>query len=91
MEQRIARALRRLATHAGRKVERGTLIELPLSRQDMAELTGTTLYTASRIISHWEELGVVEAGREGVLILQPDRLESIAGSLPPAPRKTTDE
>jgi CRP-like cAMP-binding protein len=82
VEQRLARALRRLAAHVGRRVDRGTLIDLPLSRQDIAEMTGTTLYTASRIISHWESLGVVEAGRERLLIVQPDRLEAIAEGSP---------
>ena len=85
VEQRLARAFRRLAAHAGRRVDRGTLIDLPLSRQDVAELTGTTLYTASRIISHWEALGVVEAGRERVLILKPDRLDAIAEASPAKP------
>jgi CRP/FNR family transcriptional regulator, nitrogen oxide reductase regulator len=85
VEQRLARALRRLAAHVGRPVGRGTLIDLPLSRQDIAELTGTTLYTASRIISGWEALGVVEAGRERVVILDQSRLDAIAEGTPPKP------
>jgi CRP/FNR family transcriptional regulator, nitrogen oxide reductase regulator len=82
VEQRLARAVRRLAARAGRRVERGTLIDLPLSRQDIAELTGTTLYTASRIISHWEALGVVETGRGRLLIVRPHRLDAIADASP---------
>ncbi|MHB8731138.1 MAG: Crp/Fnr family transcriptional regulator [bacterium] len=90
VEQRVARAFRRLAARVGRRVDRGILIDLPLSRQDIAELTGTTLYTASRIISHWETLGVVEAGRERLLILSPDRLESIAEASPAKSGKAVD-
>jgi hypothetical protein len=45
--------------------------------------TGTTLYAANRIISHWEGMGAVECGRERVLILQPDRLEAMAEDPPP--------
>jgi CRP/FNR family transcriptional regulator, nitrogen oxide reductase regulator len=90
VEQRLARALRRLAAHVGRRVDRGTLIDLPLSRQDIAELTGTTLYTASRILSHWEALGVVEAGRERVLIVQPERLDAIAEASPAKSGKAGD-
>jgi len=90
VEQRLARAFRRLAARVGRRVDRGILIDLPLSRQDIAELTGTTLYTASRIISHWEALGVVEAGRERVLILSPDRLDAIAEASPVKSGKTVE-
>jgi CRP/FNR family transcriptional regulator, nitrogen oxide reductase regulator len=90
VEQRLARALRRLAAHVGRRVARGTLIDLPLSRQDIAELTGTTLYTASRIISRWEALGVVEAGRERLVILNQDRLDAIAERWPAKPAVPSD-
>jgi CRP-like cAMP-binding protein len=51
VEQRVTRALLRLAQQAGQKVESGVLIGLPLSREDLAEMTGTTLYTVSRILS----------------------------------------
>jgi CRP-like cAMP-binding protein len=83
VEQRVARALLRLARQTGRKVEGGVLIDLPLSRQDLAEMTGTTLYTVSRILSRWEQQGLVEAGRERVLIRNPHGLVVIAEDLPP--------
>ncbi len=82
VEQRVARALLRLARQTGRKVEGGVLIDLPLSRQDLAEMTGTTLYTVSRILSRWEQQGLVEAGRERVLIRHPHGLVVIAEDLP---------
>jgi CRP-like cAMP-binding protein len=82
VERRVARALLRLARHAGQKVESGVLIDLPLSRQDVAEMTGTTLYTVSRILSRWEQQGLVEAGRERVLIRHPHGLVIIAEDLP---------
>ncbi len=62
------------------------LIDLPLSRQDLANMAGTTLYTVSRTLSRWEEEGIVEAGREKVLIKHPPRLVMIAEDLPPAVR-----
>ena len=86
VERRIARALLRLVSQLGRKVETGVLIDLPLSRQDLANMTGTTLYTVSRILSRWEEEGIIEAGREKVLIKHPPRLVVIAEDLPPAAR-----
>jgi CRP-like cAMP-binding protein len=83
VERRVARALLRLARQAGQKVEDGVLIGLPLSREDLAEMTGTTLYTASRILSRWEHQGLVEAGRQRVLIHYPHALVAIAEDLPP--------
>lgn len=82
VEQRLARALVRLAAQSGRKTEQGVLIDLPLSRQDLAEMTGTTLYTASRVLSRWEDEGLVILGRERVTIRYPHGLVSIAEDLP---------
>ena len=81
VEQRVARALLRLVRHAGRKVETGVLIDLPLSREDVAQMTGTTLYTVSRILSHWESQGVLEAGRQRVVIRNPHALIAVADDL----------
>ncbi|MFH1176236.1 MAG: Crp/Fnr family transcriptional regulator [Acidobacteriota bacterium] len=83
--QRIARALSRLVRQAGRRVENGVLIDLPLSRQSLAEMTGTTLYTVSRILSEWESRGFVDSSRERVVICQPHALVVIAEDLPPPP------
>jgi CRP-like cAMP-binding protein len=82
VERRIARALLRLVSQLGRKAKTGVLIDLPLSRQDLANMTGTTLYTVSRILSGWDDEGIIEAGREKVLIKQPPRLVAIAEDLP---------
>ena len=83
VERRIARALLRLVSQLGCKAETGVLIDLQLSRQDLANMTGTTLYTVSRILSRWEEEGIIETGREKVLIKHPPRLVVIAEDLPP--------
>ncbi len=80
--QRIARALLRLVRQVGRKVDGGVLIDLPLSRQNLAELTGTTLFTVSRVLSKWEELGILESGRERVVVTKPHGLVAIAEDLP---------
>ncbi len=70
VEQRIARTLRRLAG-------RGESV-LALSRQDLADLSGTTLSTASRTLSAWHRRGIVVAAREQVTIRDLPRLERIA-------------
>lgn len=78
VERRVARALLRLVGQAGKRVEGGVLIEFPLSRQDLAQLTGTTLHTVSRILSGWEAAGIVKSGRQRVVIRKPHGLVSIA-------------
>jgi len=79
VERRIARSLLRLAAQMGTKNEGG--IELTFTRQDLAEMSGTTLYTVGRTLSDWERQGLVEAGRERVLILNPHGVVSIAEEL----------
>ena len=81
VERRVARTLLRLARDTGRKVEAGVLIDLPLSREDLAEMTGTTIFTVSRLIAAWEEKGLVEGGRQRVLIRKPHGLVAIAEDL----------
>ena len=60
VERRVAHALLRLTQQAGRKIETGIEIDFPISRQDIAEMTGTTLHTVSRILS---ALGAARSGR----------------------------
>jgi CRP-like cAMP-binding protein len=81
VERRVARALLRLGEQAGRRTDAGVLIDLPLSREDIAQMTGTTLYTVSRIISRFEADGLVEAGRQHIVIRDPQALTSIADDL----------
>jgi CRP/FNR family transcriptional regulator, nitrogen oxide reductase regulator len=78
VERRIAHALLRLAEQAGRKVEAGVEIDFPISRQDIAEMTGTTLHTVSRILSAWEQQGLVEGGRQRIVIRNPGKLLTLA-------------
>lgn len=80
-EQRIARTLLKLARQSGRRVEDGVLIDLPLSRQDVAEMAGTTLFTVSRTLKDWERAGLLRIGRERVVIREPHGLVAIADDL----------
>ncbi len=79
VEQRIARALLRLTSQSGQKVDKG--IELSFSRQDVAEMSGTTLYTVSRVMAEWERQGLVQLGREQIRIINPHGLVKIAEGL----------
>jgi CRP-like cAMP-binding protein len=80
VERRIARALLRLTAQMGVKTPDG-IIELAFTRRELAEISGTTLYTVSRILSEWERQGLVEAGRERVAIRKPHGIVRIAEEL----------
>lgn len=80
-ERRIARALLRLASKTGVQTEDGVEIGLRLTRQDLAELAGTTLGTASRTLSAWDRAGLIIAGRERVVIREMHRLVALAEDL----------
>lgn len=79
VEQRIARTLLRLVSQLGQRADRQTtMVELSFTRQDLAEMAGTTLFTVSRTLSDWEKLGFIESGREWVRIKYPHELVKIA-------------
>jgi CRP/FNR family transcriptional regulator, nitrogen oxide reductase regulator len=80
VEQRIARALSRIMKQSGRKTDDGILIDFPLSRQDLADYSGTTLYTVSRTISNWEKKGWIKSGRERIVVVDARVLESLTES-----------
>jgi len=82
VERRIARTLSRLAGQIGERTERGIVLRAPLSRQDLAELTGTTLFTVSRTLKEWERRGILIAGREQVILLNTHALVAIGEDLP---------
>jgi CRP/FNR family transcriptional regulator, nitrogen oxide reductase regulator len=75
---RIARALRRLAEHGGETSPAGIRIVHPITRQEIAELTGTTLFTVSRLMSKWESEGLLRTGRGAVTVVDPEALELAA-------------
>ena len=81
VEKRVAHAVLRLVNQAGRKTEAGILIDFPISRQDIAEMTGTTLHTVSRIFSAWEEKGLIEGGRRRIVVRDPHGLFMLAENL----------
>jgi CRP-like cAMP-binding protein len=81
VERRIGHTVLRLAEQAGRRTARGIEIAFPLSRQDLAEMSGTTLHTVSRTFSSWEEQGIVHCGRRRVILCRPHALKAIADKI----------
>ena len=72
VSKRVAFALVRISTQVGKPGPQG--IEVCLSREELAQLTGTTLFTISRLMSKWAERGLVLPRREAVLVRDPQRL-----------------
>ena len=77
---RIARAIVRLAEHGGEIVPAGIRIVHPVTRQEIAELTGTTLFTVSRLMSKWEADGLLITGRGAVTVVDLEALEHAASA-----------
>lgn len=80
VERRLAHALLRLIQQAGRREADGSVhLDFPVSRQDIAEMSGTTLHTASRVMSGWEHAGILEeGGRQRIVVRSPRALTRIA-------------
>jgi len=81
VEQRVARALLRLVRQFGKKVDGGVLIDMPLSRQDLAEMTGTNVYNVSRILSKWEREEWIVSQRQRVILCKAHELVVLAEDL----------
>ena len=75
---RLSHQPMRLFTQVGQRTN-GT-IEINLSREELAQLTGTTLVTVSRRLSNWRERGVLRARRETVSVQNVEALRQLAES-----------
>jgi CRP-like cAMP-binding protein len=78
IEPRFARLFLKLATEMGRNERGGMFIPLALSRQELADMTGTTIETGIRIMSRWGKEDVVRTEKDGFVILDRRTLEAIA-------------
>lgn|SRR5579871_1970179 len=77
-ERRVAYALLRLANQAGLGTAEGMTIRFPLRRKDVADISGTTLHTASRILTAWEKAGLLVTRNQRLTIRHPAELLRIA-------------
>ena len=74
VESRLAHALVRLTMQAARHTADGILIDFPVTRQDIAEMIGTTVPTVSRMLNGWAERGLVDIGRLRIVVREPRKL-----------------
>ena len=78
IEPRFARLFAKLADQMGRPERGGTFIPLSLSRQELADMTGTTIETCIRIMSRWGKEEIVRTEKEGFVVLARTELDAIA-------------
>lgn len=79
VEQRVVQTLLHLAGKTGVSRDEGILIDIPLSRQDIADMTGTTVESASRVLSELRKAGDIDSGRRWVSIRDVDALRERIG------------
>lgn len=78
IEARLARLFLKLGREMGREERGGVFIPLPLSRQELADMTGTTIETCIRIMSRWGKQNVVVTEKDGFVLVDRPTLEATA-------------
>ncbi|MBK9372551.1 MAG: Crp/Fnr family transcriptional regulator [Holophagales bacterium] len=79
VETRVAQALLDLVVSSGKAEAQGASISLALTRQEIADLAGTTVETAIRIMSRWGKEGLVLTEGDGFVIPDVERLRAHLG------------
>ena len=79
VEGRIANILLKLGEKFGEQTEYGLLLQVPLTREDLAGMTATTAESASRVVSQFNKSGLIRSGRGWIALVDIQSLEIIAG------------
>lgn len=77
VEPRFARLFLKLAEEQGTPERGGTFIPMTLSRQELADMTGTTIETCIRIMSRWGKQSIVRTEKDGFVVLDKDALNAL--------------
>ncbi|MDO8678153.1 MAG: Crp/Fnr family transcriptional regulator [Acidobacteriota bacterium] len=80
VETRFARLFLKLCDQIGRPERGGVFVAMPLSRQELADLTGTTIETAIRIMSRWQKEDVLHTEKDGFVVLDRNALDEASAS-----------
>lgn len=78
VEPRMARLFLRLVREIGREERGGLFIPLSLSRQELADMTGTTIETCIRVMSKWEKEETLHTDSDGFVVLDRQTLRALA-------------
>jgi len=78
VETRFAKLFLKLVSEMGTATPEGAFVPFPLSRQELADLTGTTIETSIRIMSRWGKDDIVRTGKDGFTVLDRSALEALA-------------
>lgn len=78
IEPRVARLFLKMVEETGRPGRGGIFVPTPLSRQEIADMTGTTAETCIRIMSRWGKEDIVRTQKDGFLIVNPKALEALS-------------
>lgn len=80
VEARFARLFLKLCEQIGRSERGGIFVPMALSRQELADLTGTTIETAIRIMSRWQKEDVLHTEKDGFVVIDRAALDDAAAS-----------
>ena len=84
VDVRLANILLKLCDKVGAPTDEGTRIDLPLSRQDLADMAGTTIETAIRVMSRFRKDGLVHTESGGyIVVLDHERLQLLSEGAQP--------
>lgn len=81
VDQRVAAILMILAESYGERVGRRIRLGVPLTRQEIGEMAGTTTETTIRVLSRWQKDGLIATDSHHIVILNEDELARILGKL----------
>ena len=77
--ERLAGAILDLGRRYGKRTSKGILLDLPISRGELADLVGIALATASRFFHELKETRVIKARGRSILILRTEQLRKENG------------
>jgi CRP/FNR family transcriptional regulator, nitrogen oxide reductase regulator len=76
-EKRLVHTLLKLVEKLGKESDHGLLINVPLSREDLAQMTGTTTETTSRVLSQLQKEGLIQSGRQWIAVQDYQQLQKL--------------
>jgi CRP/FNR family transcriptional regulator len=80
VDARFARLFLKLCDQIGRPERGGVFVAMPLSRQELADLTGTTIETTIRIMSRWQKDDVLHTAKDGFVVIDRNALDEASAS-----------